>query len=57
MLLGLLSVAFGLLLIARPGAGALSVLWLIGSYAIFFGVLLIVLAFKVRGFVKRVVRG
>jgi uncharacterized membrane protein HdeD (DUF308 family) len=45
---GLASVAFGAMLIARPGAGALAVLWLIGSYAIAFGALLVLLGFKVR---------
>ncbi len=49
---GLLSVVFGVLLVAQPGAGALALLWLIGIYAIFFGVLLVLLAFKVRGFGK-----
>jgi uncharacterized membrane protein HdeD (DUF308 family) len=54
ILAGLLSVAFGALLIARPDAGALAVLSLIGAYAILFGVLLLIFAFKVRGFVSRV---
>jgi len=45
---GLVSVAFGALLIARPGAGALAVLWLIGGYAIAFGALLVLLGFKLR---------
>src|SRR4029077_3574689 len=48
---GLASVVFGVLLMAQPAAGALALLWLIASYAIFFGVLLLILAFKVRGFV------
>ena len=52
---GLVSIAFGLLLMARPGAGALSVVWLIAGFAIAFGVTLIVLAFKVRGFTELVV--
>jgi uncharacterized membrane protein HdeD (DUF308 family) len=50
---GLASVVFGLLLVARPGAGALTVLWLIAGYALAFGVILIVLAFKTRAFVNR----
>lgn len=50
---GLASVLFGLLLAARPGAGALAVLWLIAAYAVAFGVTLIILAFEARGFVKR----
>jgi len=45
----LLSIAFGMLLVARPAAGVLSVLWLIAGYATAFGVMLVVLAFRVRG--------
>lgn len=52
---GLLSVAFGVVLIARPDAGALAVLSLIGAYAVVFGVLLLIFAFKVRGVVGKVV--
>lgn len=54
VLAGLCSVAFGALLMARPGAGALAVLWLIGSYAIVFGVLLVVLALRVRSVARRI---
>jgi uncharacterized membrane protein HdeD (DUF308 family) len=50
---GLASVAFGVLLIARPAAGALAVVWLIAAYAIVYGVLLAALAFKVKGFADR----
>jgi uncharacterized membrane protein HdeD (DUF308 family) len=45
---GILSVAFGILLIAQPEAGALAVLWLIGVYAIAYGTMLVVLAFRLR---------
>jgi uncharacterized membrane protein HdeD (DUF308 family) len=45
---GILSVAFGILLIAQPIAGALAVLWVIGVYAIAYGVILVVLAFRLR---------
>lgn len=54
ILAGLASVVFGVLLAAQPGAGALTVLWLIASYAVVFGVLLVILAFKVRSFVGKV---
>lgn len=54
ILAGLASVSFGALLMARPGAGALAVLWLIGSYAIVLGVLLVVLAFRVRSVARRI---
>jgi uncharacterized membrane protein HdeD (DUF308 family) len=40
--------------VARPGEGALAVLWLIGAYSIVFGVTLLLLALRVRGFAKRV---
>jgi len=54
ILAGLVSVAFGVLLIARPEAGVLAVLALIGAYAVVFGVLLVVFAFKIRSFVSKV---
>ena len=54
ILAGLASVVFGVLLIARPVAGALTLLWLFAVYAIAFGVLLILLAFRVRRGVKRI---
>jgi len=54
ILAGLVSVAFGVLLIARPEAGVLAVLALIGVYAIVFGVLLVTFAFKIRSFVSKV---
>jgi uncharacterized membrane protein HdeD (DUF308 family) len=54
-LAGIASVVFGVLLIARPAAGALTLLWLIAVYALAFGVILLLLAFKVRSGVKRVV--
>jgi uncharacterized membrane protein HdeD (DUF308 family) len=50
---GLASVIFGLILVFRPGAGALALIWVIAAYAIIFGVLLIYLAFKVRGMGQR----
>ena len=54
VLAGLASVAFGVILIARPTAGALAVLSLIAAYAIVFGVLQLLLAFKARSFVHAV---
>ena len=46
---GLASVIFGVLLFIYPGAGAVSLVWLIGAYAIIFGILLIILGFRLRG--------
>jgi uncharacterized membrane protein HdeD (DUF308 family) len=53
-LAGVASVLFGVLLIARPAAGALTILWLIAVYAIAFGILLLLLALRVRSGVKRI---
>jgi uncharacterized membrane protein HdeD (DUF308 family) len=45
---GVASVGFGVLLLLWPGAGALAMLWWIGSFSIVFGVLFIALAFRLR---------
>lgn len=45
---GALSVLFGALMIASPGAGALAVAWIIGAYSMAFGVLLIILSFRLK---------
>jgi uncharacterized membrane protein HdeD (DUF308 family) len=45
---GLLSIIFGVLMLINPGAGALAVIWVIGAYAVLFGVLLIALGIKLR---------
>jgi len=48
LLSGILSVIIGLILLTRPGAGLLAVLWLIGIYAIIAGFTLLGLAFQLR---------
>lgn len=50
---GLVSVVFGIILMAQPGVGALAVLWLIGTYAIIFGALLVILSFRARSFARQ----
>jgi uncharacterized membrane protein HdeD (DUF308 family) len=45
---GVVSVLFGILLAVLPGVGLLSLVWLIGIYAIVFGVAQIALGFRVR---------
>lgn len=47
-LAGLLSVVFGVLLVAVPSAGLVALAWLVGLYAIVYGVVLVVLALKLR---------
>ena len=48
ILSGVLSVAFGVLMMVFPGAGAMAVLWLIGVFAVAYGALLVLFAFKLR---------
>jgi uncharacterized membrane protein HdeD (DUF308 family) len=49
---GVLSVGMGVLLALYPGAGMVSLLFVLGIYAIVFGVAPIILSFRVRGFVQ-----
>jgi uncharacterized membrane protein HdeD (DUF308 family) len=46
---GGLSVVFGILVAAQPNAGALSIVYLFGFYAVLAGVSQIVLGYRVRG--------
>ena len=48
ILSGIASVLFAVLLMIFPGAGILTLTWLLGIYAIVFGVLLIALGIRVR---------
>lgn len=48
VLSGLLSVAFGVILFAQPGTGALALVWLIGWFAVLFGIVNIALAFRLK---------
>ena len=50
---GLLSIALGLFLWMAPGAGILALLWWVGATAIVFGVLTIVLGFRLKGLKDR----
>ena len=49
ILSGIVSIIFGALLIAQPGAGAIAIVWLLGAYALLFGILMLMLAFRLRG--------
>ena len=44
---GVVSIIFGALLIAQPDASAISIVWLLGAYALLFGILTL-LAFRLR---------
>jgi uncharacterized membrane protein HdeD (DUF308 family) len=45
---GIVSVLFGVGVMMAPGAGALALLWVIGIYAVFLGVIFVALAFRLR---------
>lgn len=48
ILSGAISVLFGLALLVAPGTGALALVWVIGAYAIAFGIMFILLALRLR---------
>ncbi len=48
-LAGVLSIVFGVWMLAFPGAGAIAVIWWIGAYAIALGLMLVALGFRARG--------
>lgn len=47
-LAGVASIVFGIVLIVFPAAGALALVWFIAAYALFIGVLLVILGFSLR---------
>jgi uncharacterized membrane protein HdeD (DUF308 family) len=54
ILSGIVSLVFGLALAIAPGAGALALLWLIAAFAILIGVLLILVAVRLRSLAKSI---
>jgi uncharacterized membrane protein HdeD (DUF308 family) len=50
VLAGIASVAFGFILLFQPGVGALALIWWIAAWAVVFGILLMILAFRMRNF-------
>ena len=51
-LAGIASVLFGIALLLNPNAGALAVVWLIGVYAVGFGILLVALGIRLHSLVR-----
>jgi uncharacterized membrane protein HdeD (DUF308 family) len=50
---GVISILFGALLVINPGAGLLSLAWLVGLWAIMFGIANFVLAWRLRELTQR----
>ena len=46
---GLLTAVFGVFLLAFPGSGLLSLVWIVGAWAIVFGITNLILAWRLRG--------
>jgi len=46
---GIVSIAFGVLLVMNPGPGLLAVIWLIGIYAVIVGVAFLMLGVRLKG--------
>ena len=45
---GALAILFGILVLIRPGAGLVSIVWIIGIWAIVWGITLIILGVQLR---------
>lgn len=54
---GIVSVLFGIVLAIQPGAALVTLLWFVGAYSIAYGVIVLVLAFRLRGAVSAVSGG
>jgi uncharacterized membrane protein HdeD (DUF308 family) len=54
---GIVSVLFGIVLLVSPGAALITLLWLVGAYAIVFGVIIVVWAVRLRRTVGAAAKG
>lgn len=45
---GVVSILLGVIMVINPGAGMIGLVWAIAGYAIVFGILMIILAFRAR---------
>jgi len=52
ILSGIAAIVFAFLVMERPGAGALAMIWAIGWFAIFMGAMLVMLSFRLRSLTR-----
>jgi uncharacterized membrane protein HdeD (DUF308 family) len=50
---GALSIFLGIYILLNPGAGLIGLLWMIGSYAVLFGLVIVYFGFKARRFMHQ----
>jgi len=56
ILAGIFSIAFGILVVRYPDAGALAIVWLVAFYAILFGITQVALSLRLRQVYQKVHR-
>ncbi len=49
ILMGVVSILFGVFILIAPGAGALAIVIWIGAYAFIFGIIMLLVAFRLKG--------
>jgi uncharacterized membrane protein HdeD (DUF308 family) len=54
ILSGIISILLGVFLFTFPAAGAVGIVWLIGMYAIAFGIMGLIFAFHLRGLLRSI---
>jgi uncharacterized membrane protein HdeD (DUF308 family) len=53
---GLLTVVFGVFILLFPGTGLLSLVWIVGAWAIVFGITNLILAWRLRGLHQQILQ-
>ena len=56
ILTGILSIILGILLVAFPLAGGVALVFMIGFYAVFFGVMMIIFGFEIRSLSRQLLK-
>jgi uncharacterized membrane protein HdeD (DUF308 family) len=51
---GLFSILAGVAICLRPGAGLVGIVWIIAGYAVVYGIIMIILAFRLKRFAARI---